>query len=565
METILGRDGGDVQAEFLVVRRAEQDFLAPVAEEVAGDGGVGLGAVVGLGAFELPDDFNLPGLRVELLHVGAVQQLAAEVAVPPYGEVDGIRLPADHVAFVVAHAAGGAGPHLPAGVGGVDVGRHRAAHVGVGGNPVDDLAGGGVHECGAHAPAFMADPHLQLLAAGDHGAEMVGIAVAQAVAVEARAVVVDAAGAVDDLVAAVTVHVGGAEVVVALAVPGIEGRVAVGVEEPFHREVLAVPVPGGEGGAGVVAAAHHRARADAVKVCDGGQVAVGTVGVAVTPGAVLAPVGDIVHRGHGGARTAVEDGQVFLARHDAAQRRALVLAVVGVGIADDLAGPVDGRVGSLADEFCTAVAVQVIDDELRVVGACADVAAQVVPPQALAAELEAVDVNLAGIAVVGVVVGVGHVPLQDDLVFPVTVHVTHRAVVGGVDGLLAVWHYAGSRGVECDGDVALRGTGGQHETPGLACAGGGPDLIGGRCRGGVAVHEEGHVGNRLVVDLDAVAEDVELDVRGILGQVAPGHEHLGRTLPDGDHAAAEVFHLQLAEVIGCLGGCGERAQAEDQK
>ena len=564
METVFRGDRGDVQAELLVVGRTQQHFLAPVAEEVAGDGRVGLGSVVALGAFELPEDFNLLGLDVEFLHVGAVQQFAAEVSVPPHGEVDGVRLLADHLAGVVAHAAGGAGPHLPAGIGGVDVDGHGAADVGVGRDPVDDLAGGGVHERGAYAPALVADPDLQFLAAGDHGAEVHGVAVAQAVGVEARAVVVDAAGAVDDLVAAVAVHVGGAEVMVALAVPGAEGFVAVGVEEPLHLEFLAVPVPGGEGGAGVVAAAHHRARADAVQVGDGGQVAVGAVGVGVSPGAVLAAAGDIVHRGHGGAGTAVEDGQVLVALHDAAEGPAAVFAVVGVGVADDLAGAVHGGVGGLADQLDTAVAVQVIDDELRVVGACADIAAQVDAPQALAAELEAVDVDLAGVAVVGVVVGVGRIPFQEDLVFAVTIHVADRAVVGGIGGTLTVGHRAVQRDVEGDGDVTFRGAGGQHEAAGLACAGGRPHLIGGRRRGGVAVHEEGHVGDGLVVDLDAVAEDVELDVRGILGQVAPGHEHLGGTLADGDHAAAQVFHLQLAEVIGRLGGRREGAQAEDE-
>ena len=384
METVFRRDGGHVEPEFLAVGGAEEYFLAPVAEEVAGDAGIGLGPVVGLGAFELLQDFDFPGLRVEFLHVGAVQQLAAEVTVPPHGEVDGIRLLADHVALVVAHAAGGAAPHLPAGVRRVDVGRHGAAHVGVGRDPVDDLAGGGVHEGGADPAGLVADPDLQLFAAGDHGAEVHGVAMAEAVAVQARAVVVDAAGAVDDLVAAVAVHVGGTQVMVALAVPGVEGRIAVGVEEPLHLELLAIPVPGGEGGAGIIAAAHHRARADAVEVGDGGQVAVGAVGVAVAPGTVLPAVGDIIHRGHRGAGASVEDGQVFVALHDAAEGLRLVLAVVRIGVADDLAGAVDGGVGGLADQLRAAVAVEVVDEELGVVRTRPDVAAEVDAPQALA-------------------------------------------------------------------------------------------------------------------------------------------------------------------------------------
>ena len=562
VETVVRRDGGDVQAQLLAVRGAEQHFFAPVAVEVAGDGRVGLAAVVDLGALEFLNDFHCLGLRIELLHVGAVHEFAAQVTVPPHGEVDGVRLRADDIALVVAHAAGGAGPHLPAGVGGIGVDGHRAAHVGVGRDPVDDLAGSGVHEGGADAPALVADPDLQFRAAGDHGAEVHRVAVAQAVAVQARAVVVDAAGAVDDLVTAVAVHIGGAQVVVALAIPGGQRRIAVRIEEPAQLELLAVPVPSGQRGAGVVAAAHHRARMDAVQISDGGQVAVGAVGVAVAPGAVLAASRDIVHRGHRGTGAAVEDGQVLLALHDAAQGAALVLAVVSIGVADHLAGAVLGGVGGLADHLRAAVAVEVVDDELGVVGAGPDVAAEIDPPQALARELDTVDVDLAGVAVVGIVVGVGRIPFQEDLIFAVPVHVAHGAVIGRVDGPLTVGHDAVGRCLDGDGNVAFRGAGRQHEAARFARAGGRPDFIGGRGRGGIGIHEEGHVSDGLGIDFDAVAEDVELDVRGILGQVAPGHEHLGRTLAHGDDAASEVLHLQLAEVIGRLRRRDKRAQAE---
>ena len=165
----------------------------------------------------------------------------------------------------------------------------------------------------------------------------------------------------------------------------------------------------------------------------------------------------------------------------------------------------------------------------------------------------------------GVVVGVGRIPLEEDLVFAVTVHVADRAVVGAVGGYLAVGHDAVGRDRQRDGDVAGGSACGQQEAARLALAGGRPDLVGGRRGGSVAVDEEGHVRDRFVVDLHAVTVDVELDVRRILGQVAPGHEHLRGALAHGNHAAAEVLHLQPAEIIGRLGRRRERAQAEEQK
>ena len=70
------------------------------------------------------------------------------------------------------------------------------------------------------------------------------VAVAQAVGVEAAAVVVDAAGAVNDFIAAVAVHVGNAQVVVALTFEGLVFGLAEGVEVPAEAELLAVEVVG---------------------------------------------------------------------------------------------------------------------------------------------------------------------------------------------------------------------------------------------------------------------------------------------------------------------------------
>ena len=50
---------------------------------------------------------------------------------------------------------------------------------------------------------------------------------------------------------------------------------------------------------------------------------------------------------------------------------------VGVGVADDLSSAVDGAVGGLADRSRPAVAVEVVDHELGVMGTFADVLAEV--------------------------------------------------------------------------------------------------------------------------------------------------------------------------------------------
>jgi hypothetical protein len=100
------------------------------------------------------------------------------------------------------------------------------------------------------------------------------------------------------------------------------------------------------------------------------------------------------------------------------------VAVVRLGVADDLARTVDGAVGGLHDGLGPAVGVQVVDHHLRVVGAGPDVVAEVDAPQPGAVQLVGVDVHVPGVAGPGVVLGVGRILLQDDLVRAVAVDIT---------------------------------------------------------------------------------------------------------------------------------------------
>ena len=113
------------------------------------------------------------------------------------------------------------------------------------------------------------------------------------------------------------------------------------------------------------------------QVGDGGEETVGAVGFAVAPGCGVATLGDVGFGVEGTAGETVEDGEVVGARDDAAHG----IAPVGQGVADDRALPVDGAVGGAAHQLGTAVTVEVVDHELGVVGAGADVFTKVDTPE----------------------------------------------------------------------------------------------------------------------------------------------------------------------------------------
>ena len=189
----------------------------------------------------------------------------------------------------------------------------------------------------------------------------------------------------------------------------------------------------------------------------------------------------------------------------------LVDPVVRIRVAYDLAGAVDGAVRSLGHHFRASVTVKVVDHELGVVCSRADISSEVDSPESRAVELHAVDEGRAGVAPVGVVVGVGRIPFEEDLIFAVSVDITYRAVVGGVCRDLSVRHGLRGRGLYGYGKVALRSIGGKCEAPSGGLSRNRPHFVDGGVGGGIRVHEPAHVLDRTVVEQSAVAVDIEGD------------------------------------------------------
>ena len=80
------------------------------------------------------------------------------------------------------------------------------------------------------------------------------------------------------------------------------------------------------------------------------------------------------------------------------------MAIVGFWIANDFSLAVDGTVRGAYHHFSLAVAIEVVDDKRRIVGAAADVDAQIDAPEQSAVETVAVEEGRTSVAVVGVIV-----------------------------------------------------------------------------------------------------------------------------------------------------------------
>ena len=226
---------------------------------------------------------------------------------------------------------------------------------------------------------------------------------------------------------------------------------------------------------------------------------------------------------------------------------------MAVGISHGVAGRTDLRVvGSLVDvvalsvertlcrlayQLGTPVTIEVVDQELRVVGTGTDVWPQVDAPQLVAVHGIGVKVDVARLAAVRVVLTVRWVPLHDQLVTAVAVKVAYGAVVREV---VEARLRGGTVEAQASIDVAPASdgrTGLDHLASSLddnlvlAVVGATADVdVGSRHPFGRRQHH-------------AVAHDIERRVVAVSGQQSPADKRIGTVL-DGYHTTVELFHLR---------------------
>ena len=539
----------------------EDHLLAPVAQQVAAEVGRGFGAVAG-GASE--SDQAGGAVSCPLVDLVAVEQFVLQVAVPVDTEIDAGLGSGELLALAGVDARARGRPHLGAGGARVDVAGHAATVVRVVVGAPQDLAGLRVVQLVSvrDAGVLVDLPHFQPRVVGIEIAHVHRVAVPEAGAVHELAVVVDGARAFDDLVEAVAVDVSGGQIVVALA-EALDVRRS-GVVVPALLEGGAVPAPGGERHAAVVASLHDRVGLDAVEPGGGGQEAIHAIG---RFGGLAPAVGGIAPGivGDGGQFLAVgapEDGEVFGTGGDESRTVAEVGRVVvggGRSLREERSRAVLGARCRLADEFGLAVAVEVGHHHLGVVGARADVLAQVDAPQLLAREGVPVEDHVAGVAALRVVLAVGGVPLHHEIPASVAVEVAHGDVGGGVGERFVGGGRAARRAIERDLQRLAGPGGGGAADRLLYPVQHGADGVGGT-RGARGVHEVGGTGDHVGVHLGGAAIDVESEAGGIGSQDAPAQEDSVGDL-HGHQTAVEILHL-AREGVGAGKGCDEDRRGE---
>ena len=410
---------------------------------------------------------------------------------------------------------------------------------------------------------------------------MFRVAVTERRGINSLAIAADARRTINNVVLAIAIHVADGQTVRALAAIRGVGRIA--RERPAFGERVRAPVPRGQVGARVVAATKNGARTNAVAERDAREEAINAIAVAVAPdgihrrsaGVVVARVRVAVRipsgRRHFRAGQPVEHGDEFRPVQDVAighaagmvetiivrvvERGARAVGVLPFCRAADVVALAVNRAGrGAAHQLRFAVAVEIINHEIHVVRAAADVRAEVNAPEPRAIELVAVEISVAGKTALRVVVRVGGIPFQNNFVFTIAVHIAHAAIVRGFIERHAVPSDAAGRRRERDVQVLLRWRIGRQRPDGARGLrhavehGLNEPRVREREVGGVGVIATvGQVGGDEIRHAAGHAVEIEFGVRRIRAEQTPANVGGCGSRAHDDDAAPEFFQLALRQ------------------
>ena len=209
---------------------------------------------------------------------------------------------------------------------------------------------------------------------------------------------------------------------------------------------------------------------------------------------------------------------------------------------------------SAAHQLRFAVAVKIINHEIHVVRAAADVRAEINAPEPRAIELVAVEISVAGKTALRVVVRVGGIPFQNNFVFTIAVHIARAAIVRGFGERHAVPRRAAGRRREREVQVLLRrrigreGEGGAHGLRRTVEHGLHEPRVRKREVGGVGVITTvGQVGGDEIRHTARDAVEIELGVHRIGAEQTPANVGGRGSRAHDDDAAPEFFQLALRQ------------------
>ena len=268
-------------AQLLIVFRAQDQLLTPVAEQINRDAWYIFGSVIRSAAACCEKTINF----ICTVHFGdcrAVKDLAFQITVPIDKEVLCRLGAADGFSVLIVNITVRSAPEFRAFAAQPHIISGAAAGILCTVDMEDDLTGFRIHAGFAVGFIFVANEELQTLPIRQQIAQMHGISVMLTGRPEEFTVIVDRRSAHKDLLLAVVIGISDHDIMVAAA-PAGSILIESGVIDPALDQFAVPDIQSGEGQAGIIASAVDSRWMHAVQISDGAVHAVDAVAVFVAP------------------------------------------------------------------------------------------------------------------------------------------------------------------------------------------------------------------------------------------------------------------------------------------
>jgi len=267
-----------------------------------------------------------------------------------------------------------------------------------------------------------------------------------------------------------------------------------------------------------------------------------------------------MRRGHRRTRLPVEYRQIFWSGQNVPRTFAIVGVRAVTRQKDIVALAVDGARSRFAGHLGNPVAVEVIHYKRRVMRPGADIVPQINTPQERPVEFIRIQIHITRIPGLRIILSIGRIPLDNDLIFPIAGQISDTAIAGAVGVHFAGRRHAVGRTLERNQIIKRRPDLGRLRKRTFYSVDDGADSIGAVGRRGV--NKTGRSRDRRRRDTNIAAVNVIADVLPPFGpQHSPAHINLTAAGTHRNHTPSEIFHMTRGWNIrggrpaGCWNNC----------
>ena len=139
------------------------------------------------------------------------------------------------------------------------------------------------------------------------------------------------------------------------------------------------------------------------------------------------------------ARKSTEHGEHLRTFHDAPHLVTIISLVIhrldfciGGSLTHEPPLAIQTSSRGFANQFCLAIAIEIIDEKLGVVRTGTDVLTQIDAPELGTIQFIAIQDHIARIAIMRIIMGITWVPFQNQFIFSIAIHIPHAAIIGSI-------------------------------------------------------------------------------------------------------------------------------------